>query len=185
MTRILRLSAGPRKSAVSNERQRHELEAAFIQHRSRLRDVAQTIVGARDIAEDITQSAYLKVLELSVEMVVRQPSGYLFQVVRHLAIDHRRHSALESRLLTQERHGLPVPATGSPEQELMVRQQIALVEQALAKLPTRTRTAFTWYRVSGLTQREIGAKLGVSATMVNFLIRDAINALKQCRVPRD
>ena len=174
----------PRKCAVSvpDEEQRQELEAVFLQHRSRLRDTAQSIVGVRDAAEDVTQTAYLKVLELSRDIVIRQPVSYCFQVVRHLAIDHRRRIMLESRFLTDESQAQTVSAIGSPERSVIAGEHIALVAKALDSLPTRTRTAFTLYRLNGMTQREIALKLGVSPTMVNFLIRDAVEALKRCRL---
>lgn len=168
---------------MSNDRQHTEIEIAFIQHRSRLREAAQAIVGTRDAAEDVTQSAYVKVVELSTEMVVRQPVSYCFQVVRHLAIDFRRRRQLESHLLADDSQGqTAVSGLGTPEQTLIHRQQILLVEKALSGLPPRTRKAFTLYRLSGLTQREIARQLGVSPTLVNFMIRDAIDALKRCRM---
>ena len=166
---------------MSKDRQRLELETAFIQNRTQLCNTAQAIVGARDRAEDVTQSAYLKVLELSPGFIVRQPLSYCFQVVRHLAIDYRRRLMLESRLMTDDSEAQFIAGHGSPEQTVISRQDIALVESALNELPPRTRTAFTLYRLNGLTQREIAVELGVSATLVNFLIRDAVEALKKWR----
>lgn len=167
---------------MSNHRQRQDLEDAFLQHRGRLHAAAHAIVGARDIAEDVTQSAYVKVLELSGELVIRQPVSYCFQVVRHLAIDYRRRLLLESHFFTDESQGDLAPtALASPEQAVIAAEHIALVDNVLAVLPSRTRTAFMLYRLNGLTQREIAKRLDVSPTLVNFMIRDAIDALKQCR----
>jgi len=167
---------------LSDHLQRQDLEDAFILHWSQLRSAAHAIVGARDVAEDVTQSAYVKVLEMSGEAVIRQPVSYCFQVVRHLAIDHRRRLMLESHVFMDESQGQAVPAKqSSPEQAVIAQEHVMLVETVLRSLPQRTRKAFTMYRVSGLTQREIAKQLDVSPTLVNFMIRDAVEALKQCR----
>jgi DNA-directed RNA polymerase specialized sigma24 family protein len=53
-----------------------------------------------------------------------------------------------------------------------------LVSSALSELPERTRYAFERHRVYGLAQKEVAKELGVSNTLVNFMIRDA---LAHCR----
>lgn len=167
---------------MSNVRQRQDLERAFVEHRVRLLEAARRIVGTRDRAEEVLQSAYLRLLDLSTQRTIEQPLRYCFQVVRHLAIDFRRRAMLESQLFTVEVSGHAVAApSASPEQIAISGQHLALVEQVLARLPDRSRRAFHLYRVEGLTQREIAAQLGVSPTLVNFMIRDATEALKHCR----
>jgi RNA polymerase sigma factor (sigma-70 family) len=44
---------------------------------------------------------------------------------------------------------------------------------ALDELPERTRSAFELYRSGSYTQREVAQQLGISTTLVNFMIRDA------------
>lgn len=56
---------------------------------------------------------------------------------------------------------------------------MARISQALDSLPARTRRAFELYRLAGLSQREIASELGVSVTLVNFLIRDALASCRQ------
>lgn len=167
---------------MSNHRQRRDLEDTFLQHWSQLRSAAHAIVGAREAAEDVTQSAYVKVLEISGELTIRQPIGFCFQVVRNLAIDHRRRATLESHVFMDESQGQAVPAPlASPEQSAITQQHVRLIEEVLNTLPSRTRLAFTLYRLNGMTQREIAKQLEVSPTLVNFMIRDAVDALKRCR----
>ncbi len=157
------------------------LDGAFVTHRAQLRGAAQKIVGTRELAEDITQEAYLKLME-ATGLAIKQPLAYCFQVVRNLAIDYRRRMNLESHVFAEEEDGQHVAATqGTPEQITISRQNLALVDQVLNGLPARTRQAFELYRLSGMTQRDIGAQLGVSATLVNFMIRDATQALMECR----
>ena len=48
------------------------------------------------------------------------------------------------------------------------------IETALNDLPSRTRYAFEMYRLHGVQQKDIAKELGVSPTLVNFMIRDAL-----------
>ena len=156
--------------------QQADLAAAFTAHRSQLHQVAARILGNRDRAEDVIQDAYLKITEVRAVLVVKQPVAYIFRVVRNLAIDHYRRASLESSLFTveEEAHSVPSPAA-TPEAVSISRQQLSLVAEALDQLPKRTRRVFELYRVGGHTQREIAQMLGVSPTLVNFMIRDALD----------
>jgi len=176
------LASHLRKCAVSDDRQRQDLQATFIDHRDRLQEAAQRIVGSRHPAEDVLQSAYLRITESSAHLVIRNPLSYCFQVVRHLAIDYCRRRALESQFFAAEVEGHAVPAPQlSPERTATSSQLLARISEILTQLPPRTRKAFMLYRLEGLTQRAIAERLGVSPTLVNFMIKDAVDALKHCQ----
>lgn len=171
-----------RESNLSTTEERQGAGTCFVTHWSALRVAAQKIVENRALAEDIAQDAYLKVCDAEACLEIRHPLAYCYQVVRNLAIDHKRRHQMERHLFTVEDDGLDVPAaSGTPEQIAISRQNLRVVSDTLSALPERTRHAFELYRISGLTQRDIGTKLGVSATLVNFMIREASNALLGCR----
>lgn len=155
----------------------------FVAHRTQLCRIAQRIVGTPEIADEVTQDAYLKLVEGACARDVGKPYSYCCQVVRNLALDHRRCQAVEStyRVYTEDGE-LPQVAGGCvPERHLQERQVIDAIDRALTALPSRTRHAFELYRLVGLTQREIAQQLGCSATLVNFMLRDATQAIAACR----
>lgn len=161
--------------APGNE-QNVDLCAVFIEHRPQLQRAALRILGNPEHAQDVVQDAYLKVIEAASGFEVKQPLAYLFQIVRNLAIDAHRRAALEARFCVGEESGMNVPGrAGTPEAVTINRQDLRIVADALAELPARTRRAFELHRFGGLTQRAIADKLGVSTTLVNFMIRDAID----------
>lgn len=169
----------PASSGVSLEEARVELTGLFIAHRSQLRLAAMKIVGTQEQADDVVQDAYVKVVETAVALHAKQPLAYLFQLVRNLAIDRYRQSKLESRYFAGEDEGMHVPANGgTPEAVAVNKQQLRLVADALAKQPERTRRAFELHRLGGHTQREVADQLGVSATLVNFMLRDAMTSCR-------
>lgn len=162
--------------AVRENEQLSDLEDIFVGQRQQLCQVAARILGSRDRAEDVVQDAYLKVMEAKATFSIRQPAAYVFRIVRNLAIDHYRRSSLESDVFTVEEAGQGVPSpAGTPETVSIGRQELGLVARALEELPERTRRVFELYRVNGHTQREIAKMFDVSPTLVNFMIRDALN----------
>lgn len=159
------------------------LGEVFIAHRAQLRRIAQKIVGTPEVADEVTQDAYLKLVEGACARNVEKPYCYCCQVVRNLALDHCRRQAVEAtyRIYTEDGE-LPQVSGGSrPDQRLHEMQVLAAINRALDTLPPRTRHAFELYRVGGLTQREIARRLECSATLVNFMLRDATQALASCR----
>ncbi len=167
---------------MSTEQENPDLGGMFIAHRAQLCGAAQKIVGTRELAEEVAHDAYLKVTQLATVFGIKQPLAYCFQIVRNLAIDYRRRMSLEAHFFVDEETGEHVPAAqGTPEQLAITRQHLQIVDKVLAELPVRTRQAFELYRLNGLTQRDIAQHLGVSATLVNFMIREASDALMHCR----
>lgn len=101
--------------------------------------------------------------------------SYLFQIVRNLAIDHYRKQALEQKYSGPEEEGLNVVIQGaSPETSHINYATLEHIADALTELPKRTRYAFEMYRLHGVPQKDIAKELGVSPTLVNFMIRDAL-----------
>lgn len=128
---------------------------AFVDNRTILVKIAARITGCRSRAK----------AQLS----------YLFQIVRNLAIDHYRKQALEQKYSGPEEEGLNVVIQGaSPETSHINYATLEHIADALTELPKRTRYAFEMYRLHGVPQKDIAKELGVSPTLVNFMIRDAL-----------
>lgn len=160
-----------------------QLGEIFIARRRDLRAIAFKIVGRADVADDVLQDAYLKLIEGTCVREVINPFGYCCQVVRNMGLDYCRYRVLEARVIGFSPDGeLPEVAGGHPpDAGIDERRLLDRIDAILAALPPRTRLVFELYRLHGMTQREIGKKLGVSATLVNFMVRDVMQALAACR----
>jgi RNA polymerase sigma-70 factor (ECF subfamily) len=156
--------------------QRRRLLEAYCRHQRPLVDSAQALMGCRSRAEDVVQDAFLKLWEHGTGRGVRDEGKFLFRVVRNLAIDRLRRLALERRhggcdtLVEQE----PAPASSSPEQRVLVSDTLQHVMAAVSELPGRMQRALELHRIEGQTQRDVARQLGVSPTLVNFMLRDAL-----------
>ncbi len=168
------------RAAAEPRQMSQDLFGAFVSYRRALIDAAARILGCRAGAEDVVQDTFVKLLDQDNGIIVRQPVGYLFQTVRNLAIDRHRRAALEQRHAGCEEDGLLVASdAASPEAISLGREALGTVTQALSELPERTQMAFEMYRIRGMTQKDIAATLGVSPTLVNFMIRDAMTHCRE------
>lgn len=156
-----------------------DIRQQFISSRSQLHDAAARILGCRQRAEDVLQDAYVKLADGIEELHIKNPLAYLYQLVRNLAIDRHRRGVFESQVFSPEEDGIHVGApSSSPEAHAIHTQHLMMVARALGTLPERTRNAFELHRLAGKTQREIAAQLGISTTLVNFMISDAMTCCR-------
>jgi len=77
---------------------------------------------------------------------------------------------------TREADGRP-----SAERELIAREELRLISQALAALPDRTLRIFRLYRLDGQRQREIAVELGISVSSVEKHLRRAYQVVVEAR----
>lgn len=159
------------------------LAEVFIAHRPQLWRVARKIVNTSDLADDVVQDAYLKIADGPCVRQAERPIGYCCQVVRNMALDYCRRHRVEAsyRTFDVDVELLDMPTTAStPDRMMCERQVITAIDKVLAGLSPRTRLVFELYRLEGLTQREIAARLGCALGLVNGLIAEAANAIKSC-----
>jgi RNA polymerase sigma factor (sigma-70 family) len=149
---------------------------AFVDNRSILVKIAARITGCRSRAEDVVQDAFFRLgAAPQITSSFKAQLSYLFQIVRNLAIDHYRKQAMELKYSGSEEEGLNVVIqNASPEATHINLAALEHIAEALNELPQRTRYAFEMYRLHGVPQKDIAKELGVSPTLVNFMIRDAL-----------
>lgn len=154
--------------------------ALFQAHRRDLVRYAARITGDHGWAEDVVQEAWLRYGAKPHEREPNDPVRYLYRIVRNLAIDGRRAILREKCVVTHCAQGADtVPEDRpSPESVLQARDEIRLLEQALAELPARTRTALHMHRLGNCTLKEISDHLGVSVGTAHALV---IDGLEHCR----
>lgn len=147
----------------------------LISHRTALVKAAARITGCHSRAEDVVQDAYLRISRMAAPQPFTASLSYVFRIVRNLAIDHYRKQAMEQKYFISDEHDMnSAPLLANPESINADRQTLGSVDHALQQLPGRTRYAFVMYRIHGKQQKDIAAELGVSPTLVNFMIRDAL-----------
>ncbi|MGH9295397.1 MAG: sigma-70 family RNA polymerase sigma factor, partial [Acidimicrobiales bacterium] len=74
---------------------------------------------------------------------------------------------------------IPADVDTDPESRLLHEEQLAALHSAVARLPERQRAAITLHLLDGLTQKQIGAMLGVSNSRVCQIEASALQALRR------
>src|SRR5262245_35209429 len=96
--------------------------ALYIAHRGALVNYANGNTGDRAHAEDVVQEAWLRFGTTASERPLDQPIGYLYRIVRNLAVDGRRRRVRYSRIVESHEIGRSeVDDRPSPEVEAAAR----------------------------------------------------------------
>ncbi|MCF8479916.1 MAG: sigma-70 family RNA polymerase sigma factor [Rhodospirillum sp.] len=150
----------------------------FMAHRVKLVDYASDLVGNRARGEEVVQEAWLRFYGATTRTLFDEPLGYLYRIVRNIALDGRRKQVREARYGTDVYDtcsDTSLAASPSPETEAIHREQLAIVQAALAELPERTRVALEMHRMEGYKLKEIAAHFGISITLAHSLIAEGVN----------
>jgi len=138
--------------------------AAHVQpHEAMLRAWLANRFGARVPIDDLVQDAFVRVLRAHAAGELQAPKAFLFATARNLGLDYlrRHHVARTGSLVETDLSNVLDDASDVPE--IVARnQELALLTEAIQTLPDRCRQVFTLRTVYGMTQREIGEKLGIS-----------------------
>jgi RNA polymerase sigma-70 factor (ECF subfamily) len=145
---------------VQGDRRRLDPETAG-DHIDTLFRAACALCGSRQVAEDLVQETYVKVLARPRFMRRDDDLGYLIKALRntwysHLRNERTRREATDSR--EQIPDELPMrTSAGDPESSL----EASAVLDALAELPQTYREAVAAVDVAGLSYAEAAKALGV------------------------
>jgi RNA polymerase sigma-70 factor, ECF subfamily len=144
----------------------------------RLYEAHQTAVHAyfvgrtadRWLAADLMQEVFMRVWQRLGELSGRSPDGqraWIFTVARNLSIDtfrrERTRAGAEAALGDD-----PAPAPASAATAVIAAERVAIVGEAIKRLPEQQRTTLAMAAAGGLTSAEIGTALGVPAGTVRY-----------------
>lgn len=155
--------------------------ALYLAHRRALVNYANGIVGDPGHAEEVVQEAWLRFGTVVGGRPLKEPVGYLYRVVRNLAIDDYRRRLREERVVQPDADKVVNALSDeapSPEAVAAAKDELRLLQEAMAELPERTRIALEMRRFGGCKLKEIAAYLGISVTVTHEIIAEG---LAHCR----
>lgn len=139
---------------------------------------ASRLLGERAAAEDVVQTAFVRLWERAHVV----PAGdavrpFLYRVVRNLAANEWRRQQTHRNWLDDE-CALPTP-TAKPSQAVEEDELAAALAAAVERLPGRRREVFVLSRYHALTNGQIAEVLSIAPqTVANQLV----SALRELRV---
>lgn len=138
-------------------------------------------VRDRTEAEDLTQLAFLRLMNALHRGDVDNSEAFLFTIASNLVRDHHRQSRRRSVDTTVSVDADLIGALArefaedrSPERVLIGRQSVAGVLRSLDELGERTRDIFILFKLENMKQREIAALYGISQSMVEKHVAKAV-----------
>ena len=158
-------------------------ELLYERHKGPLYRYLQRMCGRREVADDLFQEVWSKVIASRSRYEVRARfNTFLFRIAHNCAVDYFRRSGRPHERAAQDVDEI-AEEIGAAEHE---RPDAALSEaqvrsdfrRALAELPPEQRDVFVLYEESGLTLEEIGRITGVAMETAKSRLRYAVGKLR-------
>ena len=164
---------------------REALATVFSDNADRLYRLALGILRRPDAAEDVVQTAFLRLLNRPDSFDGRSKlSTWLYRVVYNASIDRLRAEKPTVPIEDENEDGvIPYPRDWTPwghtPDERVERQEVrALLEAAIDALPASQRAVVTLRDVNGLSTEEAASALGVTEGAVKLRLHRARIALR-------
>jgi RNA polymerase sigma-70 factor (ECF subfamily) len=138
-------------------------DVVYDAYRSRLFNFLARLCRRRDVAEDLLEETWLRVVAKAPDLRPDTELGpWLFTVARNLYWSYCRSRLLEDRLGGAMANLWPVgPHRASPFEEAAANETDRRIEGALAAMPARYREVLVLVGIEGLTPSEAAAVCGV------------------------
>lgn len=158
---------------------REEFTSMVRNERPRLVKMASRLLGSEHDAEDVAQSALLKLWTMRDDIPnIRTVEAYATIIVRNLCLDQLRSSGVKNRASIDE--VLPQSADDpSPEERLEQSDSLGHVERILAGLPDAQQSIMKMRHVEGLEVSEIASIMDMSEGNVRVILSRARQRVKE------
>jgi RNA polymerase sigma factor (sigma-70 family) len=131
--------------------------------------------GDKDLAEDITQDAFIKLWQNCAD--VRNPKSFVYTVAKNNALNHTAYKKVVFNYTVN--NSAPALDYQSPEYILEEKEFRHKFDAAIAGLTEAQRTALLLNRIEGKKYKEIAEMLGISVKAVEKRIHGALIAMSE------
>lgn len=155
-----------------------KLAVLFERHHVRLYNFLLRLTGNRNTSEDLVQDVFCRILKYrGTYRGTSSFSVWMYQIARNTHIDYLR-KRKEELPLEEQWHEAPSPEPTLAEQTEL-KEDIALVQEALSRLPLRKREVLLLSRYQGLKYKEIAELLGCHIGTVKAHVHRAVKDLRK------
>lgn len=143
-----------------------------------LRRYLTRLLGNSAEAQDVAHDAYIRVYPQADDPKILQPEAVLYTTARRLAINRLKRRSISPISNETATYDTAASATPGVAQQVMARQELKLLEDAIAQLPPGCRNVLLLRKVELLSHREIADRLGISISTVE---KQHVRALRLLR----
>ena len=124
-----------------------------------LRRYLARLLGNQAEAQDVAHDAYLRVYPSVNRKVAERPEALLYVTARRLAINRLKRRSISPFTREELKPDAAVSSRPGVAQEVMARQELRLLEQAISQLPEGCRAVLLLRKIEMLSHREIAERL--------------------------
>ena len=168
------VTAAPRPSDARVE----WVRSAVAKYERPLTQYASHVLGGDpERARDLVQEAFLRLCDQDPAAVTSHLAEWLYTVCRNLAIDAKRKDR-RLRMMSDEQEATFTAGLESPTDAAERVDDYGRVVEAMAGLPQRQQEIVRLKFQHGMSYKQIGEVMNLTATNVGFILHTAIKALR-------
>ena len=158
-----------------------EFRRLYEAHRGAVHAYFTGRTGDPQLAADLMQDVFLRAwqqLDRLADMPEDGRRAWIFTVARNLSVDAHRHRLTQAgtqQALARE----PGSPTEPASMAVIAAERVAVVGEAIRRLPEPQRVALTMAAAGGMTSAELAAALGVPAGTVRYRLSLARRAVAE------
>lgn len=150
------------------------------QHLGAIVTFATRLVRSQAEGEEIAQETFLRAWQNAPKYEPRAKlSTWLHTIARNIAIDRLRKKSRKEEAFEIDDERDEAPLSGRPSRLLAQKQEQIVVQEALARLPERQRSAILLCHEQGLSNPEIAEVLETTVEATESLLARARRRLRQ------
>ena len=158
-------------------------EALWTKYHGRIYHFVASTLFNPSVAEDITQTVFLRVWEKRAEIdLSRNFTSYIFTIAKNLVYRHTERRLLHSKYVLYAQ-AISTEIDCSTEERIDADLLGEHIDRLLEKLPESRRRIFVMNKIEGMSVAEIAAQLSVSQRSVETQIYRAVKFFKKYSNP--
>ena len=136
-----------------------------------------TLVGNAEEALDFTQETFIKLYrQLDTGEEIKNPKAWIYRVAANTCYNHLKRKKLFQLIIKENPQ--PDISPGNIEENVMKKQEITMLRNAINKLPPRDRMILTLYK-NGFSTLEIARVIRVKKNSIGKILARSVKKLSK------
>jgi len=148
-----------------------------------LRRYLARLLGNTAEAQDVAHDAYLRVYPAEGKRPAEKPEALLYTTARRLAINRLKRRSIAPFVSEAPQTETAASVAPGVVQQVMARQELQALEQAIAQLPEGCRAVLLLRKIELLSHQEIAQRLGIAISTVEKQHARALRLLRAALAP--